>query len=210
MANKPWRVAFESVEQGQAMVTTLAVLDEPTPVTGGGLSAGGVADNVDDWLGALYAAMVTIDGTLENIVVTELAVAVGGVPDTAVKAVNRAGARDNSGDQLPDGMVAWNSAKTGAAVRGAHGGWFSMPGVRRLNLTSGGVWDTGTTFWSTQSAFNAALLAGHDYGTSPTGGHLSYIIYSRARFARAEPNYYFDVTAITRSPRVHWLRSRDA
>ena len=209
MANKPWRVAFESTMQGQQMVTTIAVLDAPTPVTGGGLSAGGVADNIDDWLGAKYASMVTVDGTLENIVVTELAVAPGGVPDSHVKSVNRAGARDNSGDQLPDGMVAWNSSKTGAAVRGAHGGWFSLPAVRRLNLTSDGIFDTGTTFWTTQDTFNSALLAGHDYGEDPTGGHLSYIIYSRSRFARSEANYYFDVTAITRSRRVHWLRSRD-
>jgi len=127
-----------------------------------------------------------------------------------VKNVNRAGARDNSGDQLPDGMVAWNKTATDAAVRSGHGGWFSLPAVRRLNLTTGGVWDTGTTFWTTQTAFNNALLAGHDYGTGDLGGHLSYVIYSATRFRRGDSNYYFDATSISRSQRVHWLRSRDA
>lgn len=205
-----YRVQFIARMQGQGMVTTIAVKADPTAPAGDERTAHQVADDVDDWLGALYAAMVTVDGELETIKVTSIVANLAtDIPSAFEKQVNRAGARDNSGDQLPDAVTAWNRVKTTAAIRSGHGGWFSLPAVRRLNLTSDGIFNTGTTFWSTQDAFNAALLAGHDWGPLGADGHESYVLYSHTRHKRGDADYLFDVASITRNTRVHWLRSRD-
>lgn len=205
-----YRTQFIASMQGQTMVTTIAVKADPVSPTDPTRSAEDVANDVDDWLGALYALMVTVDGELETIKCTEIMPTFGDIPSAFELAVNRAGGRDNSGDQLPDGMVAWNKSATSAAIRSGHGGWFSLPAVRRLNLASTGLFDTGTTFWTSQTNFNNALLAGHDWGPLGADGHESYVIYSETRHRRADPTYLFDVTGISRSPRPHWLRSRDA
>ena len=204
-----WRVQFIANMQGQAMVTTIAVKDDPTAPLGPNLSATEVADEVDTWLGALYALMVTIDGSLESIKVTEIPEEFSAIRSAAEKSVARAGGRDNSGDQLPDGVVAWNKVSTAAAIRSGHGGWFSLPAVRRLNLATTGLFDTGTTFWTSQTNFNNALLAGHDYGPLGADGHLSMVLYSETRHRRGDDTFLFDVTSISRNARVHWLRSRD-
>lgn len=206
-----YRVQFISRMQGQAFVTTIAVKADPTAPAGAERTAEQVAHDVDDWLGALYAAMVTVDGELETIKVTSIVGDLDTDTPTAFElGVARAGARDNSGDQLPDAVVAWNRVRTAAAIRSGHGGWFSLPAVRRLNLASTGLFDTGTVFWTSQTAFNNALLAGHDWGPLGADGHESFVLYSHTRHKRHEPNYLFDVTSISRAARVHWLRSRDA
>src|SRR5690349_4109656 len=195
--------------QGQTMVTTVAIKDDPDALNPNPLGAGGLATEIDTWLGALYALMVTVDGELETIKVTEIPSDPHAVPTAAEKSVARAGGRDNSGDQLPDGVVAWNKVSTDAAIRSGHGGWFSLPAVRRLNLATTGLFDTGTTFWTSQTNFNNALLAGHDYGPLGADGHLSMVLYSYTRHRRGDDDYLFDVTGISRAARVHWLRSRD-
>src|SRR5690349_24652918 len=87
---------------------------------------------------------------------------------------------------------------------------FFCTASRTTELCTLSLHDALPIFWTTQTAFNNALLAGHDYGTGDLGGHLSYVIYSATRFRRGDSNYYFDATSISRSQRVHWLRSRDA
>jgi len=201
---------FLSTMQGQQFASTFAFKFDPTAPLAPDIDAHRMADEIDTWLGALYALMVTVDGTLDTIKVTTIPAAYTDVRDVYEKNVARAGGRDNSGDQLPDGMVAWNKASTSVALRGAHGGWFSLPAVRRLNLTSAGVFDTGTTFWTSQTNFNNALTAGFDYGPLGADGHASYVIYSRTRHKRAESSYLWDVSGISRSSRPHWLRSRDS
>ena len=205
-----FRIAFEAHMQGQTEVTTIAIKADPTTPLDPVPDAADIASDVDDWLGALYANMVTIDGALDNIAVTELRAGETGGGQKYVKSVNRAGARDNSGDQLPDGMVYWRPAHTGVASRSARGGWYGLSAVRRLNMTSAGVWDTGTTYFTSGNAFSAALLAGADFGPLGLNGHYSYVIWSRTLSKRGVSPHSFDVISIGAPTDVHWLRSRNA
>jgi hypothetical protein len=205
-----FRVAFEAHMQGQNEVTTIAVKADPTTPLDDVPDAPDVATDMDNWLGALYANMVTIDGALDSITVTELRAGETPGGQKYTKSVNRAGARDNSGDQLPDGMVSWHPAHTGVASRSARGGWYGLSAVRRLNLASTGVWDLGTTYGTSAAAFSAALLAGDDFGPIGLAGHYSYVIWSRTLSKRGVSPHAFDVLSIGAPTDVHWLRSRNA
>jgi hypothetical protein len=106
-------------------------------------------------------------------------------------------------------MVSWHPAHTGVASRSARGGWFGLPAVRRLNLTSAGVWDTGTTYFTSAAAFSTALLDGDDFGPVGLSGHYSYVIWSRTLSKRGVSPHAFDVISIGAPTDVHWLRSRN-
>src|SRR5690349_22731111 len=58
---------------------------------------------------------------------------------------------------------------------------FFCTASRTTELCTLSLHDALPIFWTTQTAFNNALLAGHDYGTGDLGGHLSYVIYSATR-----------------------------
>lgn len=202
-----WRCAIRSTLYGRTIINTLHVKADPVGVSGD-RGASDLADDVWAWVGTAYKAVLADEGTVNDLtVVEELDPASTAVPDSYVKSVAAAGTLSTP-NNLPVELTMHLQSKTGAAVRGAHGGLFLPPPLSSTFLTGDGLQFNNTSaYWTAAGTLASTLLSGHDWSGVGTG-HESYVIYSRTRRARSEPTYAFDVTSIVRNPLPTWLRSR--
>jgi hypothetical protein len=203
-----YRVSFESTVETTKCATVVHVKATPpdavvTP------SVDTVADNVVTWLSSAYRAMLSTRDRLDDIKIREELGPGGGVPAVAERTGTWPGTWFGSTYNQDLQICAWSKTKTDAAVRGGHGGFFSPPALDQATFSgSHGTISTGNAFYLAIRAFADALLNGHDMGLAGIDGHLSYVIYSKTRRFRSDPNWYFDAKSITIDSRPHMLRSR--
>jgi hypothetical protein len=205
-----WRIALNVVgSQGTDEVMTFHVKDDPD-VVGSGLSAGGVCDVVDTWLTSYMLPLIPTDGRFDRIVATEDVEywLPGTLGRSGEKAINTPGTFGPADGKLPREACLWAKIQTDTAKRFARGGIHSpSPQDSRMTTTTGEL-NPSNGYVTAFDAFCDHLLAGHDYGESGTGGHLSLIVYSVTQRKRNAANYYFDATAVVPAQRLRWLRTR--
>lgn len=203
-----YRLAIESHESGVAIATVLHVKADPlAPLADPNFSS--LIGECDSWLSSAYRAMLSDEGTLDTLTLTETrASSDDSVPPQAVHVDGGAGTRSASGF-VPTEVCAWVHARTNAAVRSGHGGFFGTPTVDSTVFSdTGGTIQTPTQYYIRLAAFTALLLAGHGIGLGGIDGHLSYVIYSQTRRDRGDAEWYFDVAGATIDRHMHFLRSR--
>jgi hypothetical protein len=207
--SKWWRVAIESQLDGQEIVHTLGVKDDPAGVNPP-LSATDLCAEVDAWLTTHVRDMLPTGALVQTIKATEFIARSAGIPESGEKGIGLAGSGDFGGEELPRELVAWVKLGTNAAVRSGHGGYFSGPVWKRANLNDDGkTLKGGTGFMNALASMNTAILAGHDKTVLLIAEHhLSSVILSRTRLERGDANWAFDVTTATIRSAPTWLRSR--
>ena len=91
------------------------------------------------------------------------------------------------------------------AGRGTHGWCYAYPMIEVAQLAAGGesISSSGT-YWTGMGTLATGLVADVVVGSS----HVTPVVFSAARWRRAEPNYWFGITAATRSSKPRWLRKR--
>lgn len=208
--SKPWHIALQNRGgTGVAEVCTFHVLDTPG-VTGSGLSAGGIADEVYNWVHTDWNNCLDTNSVFDRIVSTEDVTfwIPGTLGSAGVHTVGTNGARAAGDNLLPREMCMFASIKTDVAKRYARGGFHSPSITNSAALNTGGGLNTSHANYLDFQTFGATLLGGHDYGTGTSGGHLSLIVYSIAQRKRGATNYWFDAKSITINSRPKWLRQR--
>lgn len=206
---KTWRTTVASTLYGRQIANVFHIKSDPIPLAGD-RAANDVADDVWDWIGTAYKAVLASEGTVDTVTVVEDVLnPVVTLPDTAQKVVNEAGTLSTP-NNLPVELTMHLKLTTGVPLRGAVGGMFLPPPLASTFLSSDGLsFLTSGAYWTAAATLASTLLAGADWNATTTpAGHHSLIVYSRTRRQRSEPNYFFDVNAIIRNPRPTWLRSR--
>jgi hypothetical protein len=207
VANKPWRVAFQSTGRNNEDVVTVFHVKDSTPLSADLRSASDLADVVNGWLTTLYRGLADSQLTVHDLKVTEVVDYWNGtIADQHVKSIELAGTLTGLDHEASEGICVWSKAQVSEVFKGNHGGWHTPPQLHSTWLTSSGVWATSSTAWTATKSVNDALLAGVDYDAGL--GHVSYILYSQTRHRRGDANYYFDVTNLVRDVQPHFLRSR--
>ena len=202
-----WRVAFQGTfSSAIQIVNVLHVKDDPV-LGPDARSAHQMADELDTWLSTLWRAQATPHVVLDTIKVTETQTSSDTSPaEQWVKDIGLAGSRAGADGLLDPALCLWTKSLVAQSFKGNHGGIHAPPSYDQSDWQTDGLAVTSSSYWTAVGAFNNALQAGHDYGTIL--GHLSYVLYSQTRRDRGDADWYFDVTAMSRSRRMHFLRSR--
>jgi hypothetical protein len=116
-----------------------------------------------------------------------------------------------TGDELePFALCPWIKFGTGLASRSARGGTHGAPVIATYALDDGGLFDTGTAWWSALDDLAGYML---DRLASPFDGFLGVdlqpVIYSRTRRARGQTPFTFDLSSAAPSRVPRFLRRRD-
>lgn len=208
---RTWRATIQSNLYGREIANVFHVKSDPIPLADD-RSATDTADDIWDWLGTAYKAVLATEGTVETVTVVEDVLdPTVTLPATAQKVINEAGTLSTP-NNLPVELTMHMKFTTGVPLRGAVGGMFLPPPLASTFLSSDGLqFLTSGSYWSAAGTLAATFLAGADWdGVTTPAGHHSLIVYSRTRRQRGEANYFFDVNAAVRNPFPTWLRSRQS
>jgi len=212
MANTVWRCSYNSTHSsGVQYVNTFHVVVRDDPVSLLSPTADAVRDALHSALTTKYRNCLPSDVTVNKLVVREeLTPGSTAVPAESSQTIGLAGTLALSGDRLPIPLCALITLYTNAAVRSGHGRMFLPNPGQAANLQTTSLWDTGTTWYGTNvPAFTAELKAHHSVSVvGNPDSTAALVVYSRTRRARADADWYFDVTSIVQRTAPHWLRSR--
>lgn len=133
------------------------------------------------------------------------------LPETADHAFLLDGSAATGTYLEPFAICPWVKFTTGIGSRSARGGTHLAPAIPSYVLTSGGLFDTTTSWWSA-----CVSLAGYQldvldavFPSTFGAGDLKPVIYSRTRRGRGETPFTFALTGATPSPVPRFLRRRD-
>ena len=201
-----YRVSYELNVNSQIMASTFHYQTDVS-VSGSEPSTADVLDGVDSLLTTAYRAMLPTPYQLTQLKLRqEVTPGSGDVPLSRVKVKNVAGTLAVSPQDLPVSVCGLISRTTDAAIRAGRGHVFTPP-IRSSSYLSGGALLTSGALWTAMQAFAALLDDSFDLGAvNPT--HVNPVIYSRARNARGQDPFTFEVTGAAASSRVRWLDSR--
>lgn len=164
----------------------------------------GAAHNMSVWQGVMRNSTKLTEARI----VEEVTPGSADLGDVAVETLSVVGTRGAiGGDHLPPEACLWFGYRTGVASRSARGGTHLPSIIDASELNSSGRWDTGYV-----NAVAVIALADsikdviNDIDAS--GTDLVPGVYSRTRRGRSESPYFFQLTSVTRSDVVRWLRRR--
>jgi len=181
-------------------------------------SAAELKDMLDSaWMSDLvtaYQGLMSGDGTIDGVLARGISDPADPsyIPPEAFKAFSSVGVL-GGGTDAPTAISPLLKINTDSAQRSAHGHVF-LPYRGTLSTDSNNNnWDTAASFWTSSLAGIVTQLNKVLYTAG--GGHASgavtdidLVVYSRARHILAETPFAFRATAVTRSPKVRYLRSR--
>jgi hypothetical protein len=198
---KLFRAAVHSHDPSQSFVTVLHYTTEDASI-----HAADVANNFAGTITTGLKATLRTSGQLDDVTVTEI-LPHGTLtpPEQATHALNIAGVYVPANLNIDPALCGLVDLKTNVAGRGTHGWTYGFPILDVVQLSSSGhVIDASSPYWADMATLATGLLADVVVGSS----HVTPVVFSAARWRRAEANYWFGITAATRSPKPRWLRKR--
>lgn len=213
MAQTVYRCSFRSFGHGVEFVNTLHVVTDSDLFTDPDPTAQLAAAMAGDLKGA-YKALLSVDDTLQDLTVAEEQDPA--FPDAlregAVETINEAGTRALGDNDLPASLCGLVKLQTAVYGRAFHGRQF-LPPIRTAADIDAGHIDTTRPYYTAMAAWAARLedfnvQEGTWLGLDPAWT-AKLVNYSRRRRIAAAPNYWADVEAVSVSPTLHYLRSRE-
>lgn len=205
-----YRIALEATGwRGVKIVNTFHVKADDTVIANPDPSADATRDMAlaayrDKW----KAVLTTLD-TFDGIsVVEEVANPGHDIPSASFGSVGLAGTRSAADQFLSSGLCILAKISTNAAIRSGHGRMWLPPAITSSAAAGTGTWATGNAYWTTVGTFLDAVVAVQTPGGLFGTQRFTPVVYSRARRARGESNYYFGVTGYSRHSDQRFLRSR--
>lgn len=200
--SKLFRLAFASHDTEQDYITVLHYSGDDTGSPAD--VSTGVVGNLTDGL----RATLRTSGQLDSVEIVEvLPPGDSGVPEAFTLELGLAGTYSPDGQNVPRALCGLVKLKTDAAVRSGHGWTYAFPlvGANEIINDDTGRIPTTSAYW----AGMATLATGVAGEIETSGETYNPAVYSRARHARAEDNWWFTITAAIRSPKVRYLRKRE-
>jgi len=198
---KLFRAVVHAHDTQQSFVTVLHYTTED-----GSIHASDVASNFAGTITTGLRATLRTSGQLDDVTVTEvLPFGTLTPPEQSTHVLNLAGTFAPGGQSIDTALCGLVDLKTNVAGRGTHGWTYAYPMIEVAQLAAGGesISSSGT-YWTGMGTLATGLVADVVVGSS----HVTPVVFSAARWRRAEANYWFGITAAVRSSKPRWLRKR--
>lgn len=203
-----WLATFGcTFDDGLKTATTFCVHDNGGVGGTDPAGAGDLADEVDSWLGLKFANCVGSRGIVDVLRVFRIPATFGDDSVGLDKPLARAGGQTSADGQLPREVNLLLALKTETTSRRYQGRVHLPPTYNSDHLTSSGLWDHATGYYTSVNTLKGALLAGHDFDTD---NHLSLRVYSRTAHRLDIGDKTKDVETIVIRDEPYWLRSRQS
>ena len=199
--SKLFRAAVHSHDPSQSFVTVLHYTTEDASI-----HASDVANNFAGTITTGLRATLRTSGQLDDVTVTEiLPFATHTPPEQSTHTLNLAGVYVPANLNVDPALCGLVDLKTNVAGRGTHGWSYGFPILDVNQLTGNGhAIDSAGAYWTDLATLATGLVADVVVGSS----HVTPVVFSAARWRRAEANYWFGITAAVRSSKPRWLRKR--
>jgi hypothetical protein len=199
--SKLFRAAVHAHDTSQSFVTVLHYTTEDASI-----HASDVANNFAGTITTGLRATLRTSGQLDDVTVTEiLPFATHTPPEQATHTLSLAGTYSPANLNIDPALCGLVDLKTNVAGRGTHGWTYGYPILDVVQLSSSGhVIDSSSPYWADLATLATGLTADVVVGSS----HVTPVVFSAARWRRAEANYWFGITAAVRSNKPRWLRKR--
>jgi len=213
--SKIWHFTIEGVNTWTGAEWKCGVhYQTDVPIAGSEPSAAAILDHIMDhysssghnlskWTGAFPSSSTfTRCAVRERLESTDTS-----PPEVAEESVALSGSIASSGsDILPGALAVWLKFTTNVALRSARGGTHTQGSALPGDLSTGGLWQTGTTFWTAQNTLAASILDKID-NVFDTTGDINPGVYSQTRRDRGQ-SHFWELTGVEPQQQIRWLRSR--